>query len=874
MSEEMQGLSPMMRQYLDIKNKHKDHIVFYRLGDFYEMFFDDALLASKELELTLTGRDCGLPERAPMCGVPHHSSETYIARLIKKGYKVAICEQMESPAAAKGVVRREVVRIVTPGTLIESNLLDEGSNNYICCIYSSDNGYGLAFADISTGVVHLTETPKGGDQRLINELGRFLPSEIIFNSHFFDKERVAKFIKTRLACTADVAPDEAFEHPEALRLCLAHFQAEAAEQLGLEDKPLAVSAVGGLLDYLGETQRNGLERLMTLDFYNDTQFMHLDITARRNLEITETMRSREKRGSLLWVLDKTKTAMGKRLLKSWVEQPLINPAAINKRLNAVEELTENTLLRSELTEELSGIFDMERLLTRIVYGNTSPRDVKSLGFTLQKLPRLKDLLSTAACQNLCEVYADIDPLHDLCSLIEQAVVDEPPLAVKDGGVIRPGYDEELDQLRSLTGDIKGVIASIEQQERERTGIKTLKIGYNKVFGYYIEITKSYLEQVPLEYIRKQTLTGAERYITQQLKELEERVLTAHQQMIELECALFEEVRRRVSAGLGRIQGTAAAIARLDVFCSLAQVAVQNSYCRPVVDLSDEITITDGRHPVVEQVIDGLPFVPNDVALDNRERQIAVITGPNMAGKSTYMRQVALITLMAQMGSFVPAKSAAIGVVDGIYTRVGASDDLAAGQSTFMVEMSEVAAILRGATAKSLLILDEIGRGTSTFDGMSIARAVLEYIADKRKLGAKTLFATHYHELTALENTIGCVKNYNIAVKKRGDDIIFLRRIVPGGADDSYGIEVSKLAGIPDWIIRRAHQVLEGLEQGSEIAQPKIRTAAPQAESQLQMSLTDPRGELVLDRLRGVDANTVTAIEALNLLFELKKILQE
>ena len=874
MTEEMQGLlSPMMRQYMEIKNQHKDHILFYRLGDFYEMFFDDALLVSKELELTLTGRDCGLSERAPMCGVPHHSCETYIARLIKKGYKVAICEQMENPAAAKGVVRREVVRIVTPGTLIESNLLDEGSNNYICCIYSCDSGYGLAFADISTGVVRLTEIEQGGDQQLINELGRFFPSEIIFNSHFFDKERVAKFIRTRLACTADMARDAAFEHIEAAQLCLAHFGAQNLEDLGLENKPFAVSAVGGLLDYLGETQKSGLERLMTLDFYNDNQFMHLDITARRNLEIIETMRTREKRGSLLWVLDKTKTAMGKRLLKSWLEQPLINPAAINKRLNAVEELVNNSVMRADLIEALSGIYDMERLLTRIVYGNTSPRDVKSLGFTLKKLPQLKDLLSSSVCQNLREIYSEIDPLHDLCSLIEQAIVDEPPLNLKDGGVIRPGYDEELDQLRSLSGDIKGIIASIEQQERERTGIKNLKVGYNKVFGYYIEVTKSYLEQVPDTYIRKQTLTGAERYITQQLKELEERVLTAHQQMIDLEATLFEEVRRQISAGLCRIQNTAAAIARLDVFCSLAQVAVQNNYCRPMVDLSDEINITDGRHPVVEQVIDGLPFVPNDVALDNRERQIAIITGPNMAGKSTYMRQVALITLMAQMGSFVPAKAASIGVVDGIYTRVGASDDLAAGQSTFMVEMSEVASILQNATAKSLLILDEIGRGTSTFDGMSIARAVLEYIADRRKLGAKTLFATHYHELTALENTINCVKNYNIAVKKRGDDIIFLRRIIPGGADDSYGIEVSKLAGIPDWIIRRAHEVLEGLEQGSEIARPKIRTAAP-TDDQLQMTLTDPRGELVLDRLRSIDVNTITAIEALNLLFELKKLIQE
>ena len=875
MEIDMEKLSPMMRQYTDIKRQHKDHILFYRLGDFYEMFFDDALLASKELELTLTGRDCGLEERAPMCGVPHHACETYVSRLIKKGYKVAICEQLESPAAAKGMVKRGVIRVVTPGTLIESSMLDEGSNNYICCICCTADGYGLAFSDISTGEIRVTQLGAGDDNRLMNELGRFYPSEVIFNSEFFDKEKIAKFIKNRLSCTADVARDEAFVYSAAESLCLRHFKVESLDALGLTGKSLIVSCLGGLLDYLADTQMEGLERLMTLDLYTEDQFMNLDMVARRNLEITETMRGRERKGSLLWVLDKTRTAMGKRLLKNWLEQPLKNPAAINKRLNAVEELYQNSILRSELSEALSGVYDMERLMTKIVFGNANPRDVKSLGFTMSHLPALKDRLSEVSSQNLKDIYRDIEPMHELCSLIENALVDEPPLLLKDGGVIRSGYHQELDQYREISGNTKDIIASIETQEKERTGIKSLKIGYNRVFGYYIEVTKSYLEQVPAEYIRKQTLAGAERYITEELKQLEEKVLSAHEQILGIEAALFEDLRRKISAQLSKIQQTAAAIARLDVLCSFASVSSSYDYSRPDVDLSDEIVICDGRHPVVERVIDGTPFVPNDTTLDNREHQIAVITGPNMAGKSTYMRQTALIVLMAQIGCFVPAKSARLGVVDGIYTRVGASDDLSSGQSTFMVEMNEVASILKSATAKSLLILDEIGRGTSTFDGMSIARAVIEYIADKRRLGAKTLFATHYHELTELEQVISSVKNYNIAVKKRGDDITFLRRIVPGGADDSYGIEVSKLAGIPDWIIKRAHEVLDELESGREVSRPKIRagfvddTPAPG----LQMSLADPNRDRIVDRLKSIDENTVSPIEALGILFELKQLMK-
>ena len=871
--EQMEQLSPMMKQYFAVKAQHPDQILFYRLGDFYEMFFDDAQLASKELELTLTGRECGLPERAPMCGVPHHACETYISRLIKKGYKVAICEQLEDPATAKGMVRRGVIRVVTPGTLIESSMLDEGSNNYICCICRSGAGFGIAFADISTGVIKLTGLAAGDDAGVINELGRFCPSEIIFNSGFLDQKKIAKFIKDRLACTADLAEDADFEPARAEQLCLEHFKAASLEQIGLQDRRELACTLGGLLGYLKQTQQVGLERLMTLDLYAEDQFMNLGMIARQNLEITQTIRGGERRGSLLWVLDETRTAMGKRLLKSWVEQPLKNPAGISRRLSAVEELCGNTVLLGELTNQLSGVYDMERLMTRIIYGSASPRDVRSFGYALSRLPALVDLLSTTRCTALREVYRDTDPLHELCDLIDRALVDEPPINLKDGGVIRPGYHEELDSCRQLSSNTKEVITSIETKERERTGIKALKIGYNRVFGYYIEVTRSYLSQVPPEYIRKQTLTGAERFITEELKTLEERVLTAHERILSLESTLFQELLHTIAGQLPKIQRTAGAIAQLDVLCSFAQVSSRWNYCRPEVDLSDEIIIKEGRHPVVERVMDGLPFVPNDTQLDCREHQIAIITGPNMAGKSTYMRQTALIVLMAQIGCFVPAKSARIGVVDGIYTRVGASDDLSAGQSTFMVEMSEVASILRSATSRSLLILDEIGRGTSTFDGMSIARAVVEYIADKRKIGAKTLFATHYHELTALEQVIASVKNYNIAVKKKGDDITFLRRIIPGGADDSYGIEVSKLAGIPDWVIRRAHQVLSQLESGESVTAPKIRADFVSDEQEdLQLSLADPAGQRILERLRGIDENTVSPLEALGILFELKKMM--
>lgn len=863
-------LSPMMQQYMEIKSRHKDHLLFFRLGDFYEMFFDDALLVSKALELTLTGRDCGLAERAPMCGVPHHSVEGYIAKLIKLGYKVAICEQLENPALTKSMVKRDVVRVVTPGTLIESNILDEGKNNFICSIYCHRESYGLSFADVSTGEINVTQLPAGDDTAVMNELSKFLPNEIIFNARFLDKKAIAAFIRDKLCCTADLMEEDSFEPLTAETLVRRQFRVQALAQLGLDTMPLATASLGALLVYLEQTQRTGLERLQQVTPYSDKQFMHLDITARRNLELSETMRAREKKGSLLWVLDRTQTSMGKRRIKAVLEQPLVSAAAINRRLNAVAELTAAPPLLDDLFDALGGIYDMERLMTRIIYGSATPRDLTSMDCALNKLPALRLLLAELKCQELSEIYKNIDPLEDVCTLIHNAVDDNPPLTIKDGGVIRPGFNPRLDELRYLCDHTKEVIASIEQKERERTGIKNLKISYNRVFGYYIEITRSNLNQVPEQYIRKQTLSNCERYITQELKELEAKVLGAQQQIVEVELDLFEALRQSVSQELDRIQRTAGAVAMLDVLVSFAQVSLAYDYVRPIVDLSDDIIIEDGRHPVVERLLSETQFVPNDVNLNNRDNQIAIITGPNMAGKSTYMRQVALITLMAQIGCFVPAKSAKIGIVDAIFTRVGASDDLSTGQSTFMVEMTEVAQILKSATAKSLLILDEIGRGTSTFDGMSIARAVLEYIANKKRLGAKTLFATHYHELTVLEQTIPCVKNYNIAVTKRGEDIIFLRRILPGGVDDSYGIEVSKLAGIPQWIIKRAFEVLEDLEAGRAVE--SLHAAPAKKNETEQLFFVDEGTELLKRRLRDTDIDALSPLAALNLLYELKKLI--
>ncbi|MCL2055671.1 MAG: DNA mismatch repair protein MutS [Oscillospiraceae bacterium] len=862
-----QPLTPMMRQYMHIKNQHKDHILFYRLGDFYEMFFDDALLASKELELTLTGRDCGMEERAPMCGVPHHSAEGYIARLIRKGYKVAICEQMEDPAAAKGVVSREVVRVVTPGTLMETGLLEEDTNNFLCCICLEESGCGMVFADISTGEMNLIELDGNSDSAIIGELARYMPREVIFNPDFLSRAGVAKYMREKLFCTADLIDAESFAPHTASSRIEAHF-GKTPDALGMGGKPLALRAAGALLKYLGDTQKTGVERLIGVNVVEESRYMALDISARANLELLRTVNRGERRGSLLWVLDRTKTPMGKRLIKAWIGQPLLSPPEIEKRLNAVEELFKSELLLSELMDGLSGVFDIERLTTRIVYGSATPREYKTLEQAIGFFPALRGKLLQVKSLLLKNICGDIDELADVGKLLADSLMDEPPVSTADGGVIRGGYDSELDGLRALMKNARGYLAQMESAEREATGIKNLKIKYNKVFGYFLEVTSSYQSLVPERYIRKQTLVNCERYFTPELKELEEKILTANAKATAIEARLFEDVRKKVTLQLHRIQRTATAIARLDVLCSFARVSLDNRYTRPSVNTGSAVSIRSGRHPVVELLLEGAPFVPNDTELDTAANQIAVITGPNMAGKSTYMRQTALIVLMAQIGCFVPAAGADIGVVDGIYTRIGASDDLTSGQSTFMVEMREVAQILRSATSKSLLILDEIGRGTSTYDGMSIARAVLEYIADTKRLGAKTLFATHYHELTSMENDIPCVKNYNTAVKKHGEDITFLRKIVRGGADDSYGIEVSKLAGIPTVIVKRARQILGDLEKSRPVRDGKLKVKKI-SEMPEEMQIAFPQKSEAEQALEKLDPNTLTPIEALTALFDLK-----
>ncbi len=870
----MAEMTPMMKQYLQIKEQNKDAIVFFRLGDFYEMFFDDAKLASKELEITLTGRDCGLDERAPMCGVPFHSYESYVARLVAKGYKVAICEQVEDPALTKGIVKRDIIRVITPGTVIEGSMLDEGRNNYLAALYAltDSNTYGLCFCDCSTGDIQLTELSGDDlDLRISNELGRFNPSEIIANSPIATNTAVQAFVTKRLGRDIEVLDEEMCALSTCEQAVLRQYAAEdksvTLKSLQLADNPAAMCALGCALQYLLVTQMNGLERMALPTLYSDAQFMKLDLTARRNLELLETMRSKEKRGSLLGVLDHTRTAMGKRLMRSWIEQPLINVSAINRRLDAVGELAHGHLMRAELRELLTGVYDLERIMTRIVYGSANARELRSLQQTLECLPPIKDLLASCGCSALKEINARIDLLEDICALISASIVDEPPFSVREGGMIRRGYHTELDELCSDMTDGKGIITRIEASEKEKTGIKTLKVGYNRVFGYYIEISRMYAEQVPEHYIRKQTLANAERYITQELKELEARVLGARDRSVALEYQLFCDVRNKVATQLDRIQRTAEAVAQLDVLNSFAETAIRYNYCRPEVNNGGRIEIKAGRHPVVESLSDA-PFVPNDTVLDNADNRVAMITGPNMAGKSTYMRQTALIVLMAQIGCFVPAQSATIGIVDSIFTRVGASDDLAAGQSTFMVEMSEVATILRNATANSLIVFDEIGRGTSTFDGMSIARAVLEYVANTKKLGAKTLFATHYHELTALEDEISGVKNYNIAVKKRGDDITFLRRIVRGPADDSYGIQVAKLAGINDEVVERAKEILRTTEAG-ELCSSKVHITEAE-EDYGQLSMLQAADNPLVMRLKALDVNVLTPIEAMQELYALVK----
>ncbi len=864
----MGKLSPMMQQYMEIKEAHKDYILFYRLGDFYEMFFDDAILASRELELTLTGRDCGLEERAPMCGVPHHACDVYLKKLIEKGYKVAICEQMESPYEAKGVVKREVIRITTPGTVVDGNMLSEGENNYIASVYYDKNGYGICFADISTGEVLFTENSEGNPERgIINELSKFKPVEILVNERFFDCKEAAVFIKQKLGSVVGAVDNEIYEDSYCVKVLLSHFGKQNLSELSLENRQRAVFAVGSLIDYFVKTQKEGANRITDILCYNDEQYLSIDFTARRNLELTETMRTGEKRGTLLWVLDKTKTAMGKRLLRKYLDQPLANIPQITRRQSAVAELLDKNIDRLELMEALSGVYDLQRLMTKVVYKTINPREMKSLSYTASHLPAVKTLSCNFTSSLLREIDGGLDTLNDLRALIDSAISDEPPVSLKDGGVIREGYNADLDELKSIHKNAHQFLTDIEQREKEETGIKNLRISYNRVFGYFIEVTKSNLDMVPDRYIRKQTLVNCERYITEELKELESKVLYATDKMIALETKLYDEIRQTVFENLERIEKTASSVAQLDVLASLAQVAKEQNYVCPQMSVNGEIRITDGRHPVVEAILDEGSFIPNDVFLDGKKNNIAVITGPNMAGKSTYMRQVALIVIMAQMGSFVPAKDAVISLTDKVFTRVGASDDLTAGQSTFMVEMSEVAHILKNATTQSLVILDEIGRGTSTFDGMSIAKAVVEHIATEKNLGCKTLFATHYHELTALENEYEGVVNYNIAVKKRGDEIIFLRKIVKGGADESYGIEVAKLAGVPQKVIKRAKTILSELE--ISVGKPDLTY---HIEDTSQISFEDEQSEKIIKELRKVDVDNLSPREALDTLYELKNYL--
>ncbi len=856
----MAELTPMMRQYLEIKEQNPDCLLFFRLGDFYEMFSEDARLASKELDLTLTTRDRGKEkeDQTPMCGVPYHSSEAYIARLVAKGYKVAICEQMEDPATTKGLVKRDVVRVVTPGTVTESSMLDESKNNYFACVYGAEGRFGLAFGDVSTGSFSATVAEDA--QRAVDELGRFQPSELLLGGEAIRDPVIKEALRLRLHCCVDPAPDSAFDPAACMDLCREQFGA-------LPELPtLAAQAGGALLQALRDNQKSSLSHIRELDYYTTGKFMELDLTARRNLELTQTMRSGEKRGSLLWVLDKTKTAMGSRMLRSWVEKPLLNPQQINKRLDAVEELVNATVAREELILLLREITDLERVMARIVTGTCNARDLRQLSNGAAALPQIKEALGKFSSGLLQVLFDQLDDLADLKDAIDRAIVDEPPFTVREGGMIRPGYDEQIDRLHSIMTGGKDMLADIEAREKERTGIKNLRVGYNRVFGYYIEVAKGQVSMVPEDYIRKQTLTTGERYITQELKELENTILTAKDRIVSLEYEAFSRLRDGAAAQSARVQQTACAVAAVDVLACFASVAVKNNYCRPEVDLSGSLQITGGRHPVVEQVLRDQLFVPNDTKLGMEGCRVAMITGPNMAGKSTYMRQVALIVLMAQMGAFVPATGARIGVVDRLFTRIGASDDLASGQSTFMVEMQEVSDILKNATSRSLLILDEIGRGTSTYDGMAIARAVLEYAADRRVLGAKTLFATHYHELTVLEQELEGVKNFNISVKKRQGEMIFLRKIVPGAADRSYGVEVAKLAGLPDKVVSRAKTILKELESGSH------KTVVREIPADDQLSMLDMGSVEIRQKLEAIAVETLTPIEAMNVLYQLKQML--
>lgn len=884
MKVDVTRLTPMMQQYMKTKEQYKDCILFYRLGDFYEMFFDDAVTASRELEITLTGKDCGLDERAPMCGIPFHAADGYLNRLVAKGYKVAICEQLEDPKQAKGIVKRDVIRVVTPGTNMNTQALDETKNNYIMCIVYTADRYGVSIADITTGDYFMTELDS--DRKLLDEITKFSPAEIVCNESFYVSGVNLNDMTSRMGITIYSLESWYFDDSLCRRALMEHFAVKSLGGLGLADYNCGVIAAGALLQYLTETQKNSLSNLTHLTPYATGKYMIIDSSTRRNLELCETLREKQKRGSLMWVLDKTKTAMGARMLRSFIEQPLIEKDEINQRLDAIEELNGNAICREEIREYLNPVYDLERLISKISYKSANPRDLIAFKSSLSMLPHIKYILGNFKSDLLLELEEQMDALEDLYQLIDASILEEPPIAIKDGGIIKEGYSGEIDRLRNSKTEGKTWLAELETKEREATGIKNLKIKYNKVFGYYLEVTNSFKDLVPERYMRKQTLTNAERYITPELKELEDLILGAEDKLFALEYEMFCDVRDTIAKEVARIQKTAKAIAKTDVFASLSAVAERNQYVRPKINEKGVIDIKGGRHPVVEKMISNDMFISNDTYLDNGNHRVSIITGPNMAGKSTYMRQTALIVLMAQLGSFVPADSAKIGIVDRIFTRVGASDDLASGQSTFMVEMTEVANILRNATRDSLLILDEIGRGTSTFDGLSIAWAVVEHISNPKLLGAKTLFATHYHELTELEGKISAVNNYCIAVKEKGDDIVFLRKIVKGGADKSYGIQVAKLAGVPDSVIERAKELAEELsnaditEKVSEIKaetgtqhKPKKQKKYDQLDVE-QMSLFETvREEDIIKELKEIDVGNLTPVDALNTIYRLQKKLK-
>jgi len=871
----MAEYSPMMQHYLSLKEEYKDAIMFYRLGDFYEMFFDDAITASRELEITLTGRDCGQEERAPMCGVPFHAAESYIAKLIAKGYKVAICEQLEDPKNTKGIVKRDVIRVVTPGTVIESNLLDENKNNYIMAIFKKGIHFGLSVCDVSTGDFYSTQIRESNNfPLLLDEIARYSPAEIIVNRLFFDsKEEIAK-IKDRFETYISVFGDEFFD--EKIQNIDKKYKIlnEKENELSLEqieNNLFCVPTINALTEYLNQTQKINLDHINKVKIYNVTKYMALDINARRNLEITERLRDKSKKGTLLWVLDKTSTSMGGRNLRRWINNPLIDECEINSRLDSVKELKENPIFKGDIIDALKKVYDIERIVGKISYGNANARDLISLKNSVKQLPEIKRILSTSNSIMLKELYNNLDELKDIYELVEEAIVEDPPIVIKEGGMIKQEYNEELDEYKKASTEGKKWLIELEAKEKELTGIKVLKVGFNRVFGYYIEVSKSNVNLVPDRYIRKQTLTNGERYITEELKELENKILGAEEKIVALEYNLFIEIRDKIASNLQRIQLSASVISDLDVLCSFATVAEDQNYVMPIIDNSGEINIKDGRHPVIEKMLPSGSFVQNDTYLDKSNDRLSIITGPNMAGKSTYMRQVALITLMAQIGSFVPASYAKIGVVDKIFTRVGASDDLSMGQSTFMVEMMEVASILNEATSNSLIILDEIGRGTSTYDGLSIAWAVAEHIVDKEKCGAKTLFATHYHELTELEDKLEGIKNYNIAVKEKGEDIIFLRKIVPGGTDESYGIHVAKLAGVPKAVIKKANEVLRSLERKSSLISKKDKEKDTMQMGQLDMY--NYKLAEIAQEVDKINLNELTPIDALNILVKIKEKMQ-